>query len=41
MKENNHKQEEDNTALHMLKQPVHWGISDSSENVDIYVYGIR
>ncbi|MCZ7381034.1 MAG: hypothetical protein O8C64_05640 [Candidatus Methanoperedens sp.] len=41
MEENNRKQKEENTALHMLKKPVHWDIADSSENVDIYVYGMR
>lgn len=31
-------QKEENTALAMLKRPVHWGITDSSENIDKYVY---
>ncbi|MCX9011027.1 MAG: hypothetical protein OIN66_07890 [Candidatus Methanoperedens sp.] len=31
-------QKEENTALTMLKKPVHWGIADSSENIDKYVY---
>jgi len=30
---------EDNTALLMLKNPVHWGVSDSSEDIDRYLYG--
>ncbi len=29
---------EENTALSMLKKPVHWGISDSSEDIDRYLY---
>jgi hypothetical protein len=33
-------QKEDNIALEILKKPVHWDIADSSENVDIYVYGM-
>lgn len=32
-------QKEENVALAMLKKPVHWGIEDSSENIDKYVYG--
>jgi len=32
-------QKEENTALAMLKKPVNWGIEDSSENIDKYVYG--
>jgi len=32
-------QKEENEALAMLKKPVHWGIEDSSENIDKYVYG--
>ncbi|MFA4934743.1 MAG: hypothetical protein WC568_02795 [Candidatus Methanoperedens sp.] len=32
-------QKEENVALDMLKKPVHWGIEDSSENIDKYVYG--
>ncbi len=28
-----------NTALQMLKKPVNWGIEDSSENIDQYLYG--
>lgn len=34
----NNQKEEDN-ALQMLKKPVHWGIADSSENIDRYLYG--
>ncbi|MFH1126878.1 MAG: hypothetical protein V1718_02095 [archaeon] len=30
---------EDNTALLILKKPVHWGIADSSEDIDRYLYG--
>ena len=30
---------EDNTALLMLKKPVHWGVADSSEDIDRYLYG--
>ena len=30
---------EENIALSMLKKPVHWGIEDSSEDIDRYVYG--
>ncbi len=30
---------EDNTALQMLKKPVHWGVADSSEDIDSYLYG--
>ena len=29
---------EENTALVMLKKPLHWGVADSSENIDRYVY---
>lgn len=32
-------QKEENTALAMLKKPVNWGIADSSENIDRYLYG--
>ncbi len=32
-------QKEENTALAMLQKPVHWGIEDSSDNIDKYVYG--
>ena len=39
MEENNRKQTEENTALQMMKKPVHWGIADSSENIDRYLYG--
>lgn len=31
-------QKEENIALAMLKKPLHWGITDSSENIDRYVY---
>lgn len=31
-------QKEENTALAMLKKPVYWGITNSSENIDKYVY---
>ena len=30
---------EDDTALQMLKKPVHWGVADSSEDIDRYLYG--
>ncbi|MDD5616032.1 MAG: hypothetical protein PHH85_07490 [Candidatus Methanoperedens sp.] len=30
---------EENVALSMLKKPVHWGIEDSSEDIDRYLYG--
>ncbi len=30
---------EENTALSMLKKPYHWGIADSSEDIDSYLYG--
>ena len=30
---------EDNTALQMLKKPLHWGVADSSEDIDRYLYG--
>ncbi|TRZ87982.1 MAG: hypothetical protein D4R88_08575 [Methanosarcinales archaeon] len=30
---------EENIALSMLKKPVHWGIEDSSEDIDRYLYG--
>ncbi len=30
---------QDNTSLHMLKKPVHWGVADSSEDIDRYIYG--
>ena len=30
---------EDNTALLLLKKPVHWGVADSSEDIDRYLYG--
>ncbi len=29
---------EENTALAMLRKPLHWGVADSSENIDRYVY---
>jgi len=29
----------DNTALMMLKKPVYWGVADSSEDIDRYLYG--
>ncbi len=32
---------EDNTALLMLKKPVHWGVADSSDDIDRYLYGIH
>lgn len=28
----------DNKALSMLGKPVRWGITDSSENIDRYIY---
>lgn len=31
-------QKEEKEAITMLKQPVHWGIEDSSENTDKYIY---
>lgn len=31
-------QKEENIALAMLKKPLHWGVADSSENIDKYVY---
>ncbi|MCZ7402698.1 MAG: hypothetical protein O8C61_10805 [Candidatus Methanoperedens sp.] len=34
-----HLKKEDNTALQMLKKPVHWGVADSSEDIDRYLYG--
>jgi hypothetical protein len=30
---------EENVALAMLQKPVDWGVEDSSENIDKYVYG--
>jgi len=30
---------QDNTALQMSKKPVHWGVADSSEDIDRYLYG--
>ncbi|MDO8727038.1 MAG: hypothetical protein Q7J35_13295 [Candidatus Methanoperedens sp.] len=30
---------EDNTSLQMLKKPVHWGVANSSEDIDRYLYG--
>ncbi len=30
---------EDTTALLMLKKPVHWGVADSSEDIDRHLYG--
>ncbi|MFZ3384509.1 MAG: hypothetical protein WA144_11350 [Candidatus Methanoperedens sp.] len=30
---------EDTTALLMLKKPLHWGVADSSEDIDRYLYG--
>lgn len=30
---------EDDTALRMLKKPVHWGVADSSEDINRYLYG--
>jgi hypothetical protein len=35
----NYLKKEDNTALQMLKKPVHWGVADSSEDIDRYLYG--
>ena len=32
-------QKEENVALTMLQKPVNWGVEDSSENIDKYVYG--
>ncbi len=29
---------EEKEAITLLKQPVHWGIEDSSENIDKYIY---
>ncbi len=29
---------EEKEAITLLKQPVHWGIEDSSENTDKYIY---
>lgn len=29
---------EEKEAITLLKQPVHWGIEDSSENMDKYIY---
>jgi len=31
-----HKEEKE--AIAMLKHPVHWGIKDSSDNMDKYIY---
>lgn len=31
-------QKEEKEAIIMLKKPVHWGIGDSSENNDKYIY---
>lgn len=36
MEKCNHKKEK-NTALSILKKPVNWGVTDSSENVDEFV----
>ncbi len=30
---------EENVALSILKKPVRWGIEDSSEDIDRYLYG--
>jgi hypothetical protein len=30
---------EDDAAIQMLKKPVHWGVADSSEDIDRYLYG--
>ena len=30
---------EDNIALQILKKPMHWGVADSSEDIDRYLYG--
>ena len=30
---------EDRTALKMSKKPVNWGVTDSSEDIDRYLYG--
>ncbi|MCZ7384375.1 MAG: hypothetical protein O8C63_06440 [Candidatus Methanoperedens sp.] len=32
-------QKEENEALAMLQKPVNWGVEDSSENIDKYLYG--
>jgi len=29
---------EENEAITLLKKPVHWGIVDSSDNMDKYIY---
>ncbi len=34
-----HLKKKDNTALQMLEKPVHWGVADSSEDIDRYLYG--
>lgn len=31
-------QKNEKEAITILKQPVHWGIGDSSENMDKYIY---
>lgn len=31
-------QKKENKALAMLGKPVRWGITDSSENIDRYIY---
>jgi len=31
-------QKEEKEAITLLNKPVHWGISDSSESVDKYIY---
>lgn len=30
---------EDNAALLISKKPVHWGVANSSEDIDRYLYG--
>ncbi len=30
---------EDDTGLQMMTKPEHWGIEDSSEDIDRYLYG--
>ncbi|MCX9074034.1 MAG: hypothetical protein OIN88_05165 [Candidatus Methanoperedens sp.] len=33
------KKEDNTAALKMLKKSVHWGVADSSEDIDRYLYG--
>lgn len=31
----------DDEAILLLKKPLHWGVADSSEDIDRYIYGTK